>query len=523
MILSKAKIFFLCLISFTTGIGLASFVDEKFIRHEYWLFSLVLIFLALAIFFWQAPEKGIYKMSYGPVFLLLFSFLFGFWRYSVSIIQNQSGMIWNYNGQTVTVFGYIDKEPDLRQSGVKYEMEADSIVLAESEKPKPIKIGGKLLFSTEVFPEYHFSERLSVRCQLKAPEEFNGFKYDRYLARYDVYSLCYFPQIKLLNQVANRSFLAITNESIFKTIYALKNKLRTLIDMGVAEPEAGLLKATLLGDMRGIPVDLQQAFSRSGTSHIIAISGMHITILAAIVMNLLLFFGLKRKQAFYFATVILVLYLIMIGLPASAVRSGVMGFLVLWALYLGRLSKLGHSLMIAATLMFIVNPRILRDDVGSQLSFLAVLGICYAYPKIKEWFDKGKIPEFFGIRDMFTITMAAQVFTLPIVVYNFGIFSLVAPLSNILVLWTSAILLTSLLVGLVLGFLLPQFVTLWLMLPRLLFVYIEKVAIYSVMIPFSYLELPYVSAWWLVVYYVIVSIVFLRPEKVVSLKLEIRN
>jgi competence protein ComEC len=167
-------------------------------------------------------------------------------------------------------------------------------------------------------------------------------------------------------------------------------------------------------------------------THIVAVSGYNITIIAEYLMWLLIFGGLWRKQAFYVAVVAIGLFVLMIGLPASAVRAGIMGTLLLWAMKNGRLANAQNAIIFAASVMLIFNPLLLRYDVGFQLSFLATLGIVYVYPILEDYLmQKNK---FSGIWEILLLTLAAQAFVLPIILINFERLSLISPLANLLVL-----------------------------------------------------------------------------------------
>jgi competence protein ComEC len=120
----------------------------------------------------------------------------------------------------------------------------------------------------------------------------------------------------------------------------------------------------------------------------------------------------------------------MIGAPASAIRAAIMGILYLTAQYFGRISSGERPVVFAATLMLFFNPLLLRYDVGFQLSFLAILGIVYFYQFFFEKFKK--FPKL--IKESLASTLSAQIFTFPILIYNFGQISLISPLSNVLIL-----------------------------------------------------------------------------------------
>ncbi len=239
------------------------------------------------------------------------------------------------------------------------------------------------MVSTNIYPKYEYGDKLKINCELITPEKFNGFSYDRYLARYNIYSVCYYPSLSRETGQGLDS-----KDLIYKKIFSFKHLLQDKINSSLNEPEASLASAIFLGYKKNLPADLQDGFSKVGISHIVAISGMHIGIISVILMSVLIGFGFKRKYAFYIATFLLILYIVIIGFPASAMRAGLMGFLVLWALNLGRLNKITNSLFLTAAILLFINPKLLRDDIGFQLSFLAVLGIIYFYPSYSVIFLK---------------------------------------------------------------------------------------------------------------------------------------
>jgi competence protein ComEC len=120
----------------------------------------------------------------------------------------------------------------------------------------------------------------------------------------------------------------------------------------------------------------------------------------------------------------------MTGAQASIVRAGVMGGLLVYAGFIGRRGSAINVLILAGAVMVYLNPLILRDDIGFQLSFLATLGLVYISP-IFESFSK-KPPTAYYL--LLTTTLAAQVLTLPIIISSFGKVSLISPIANMIIL-----------------------------------------------------------------------------------------
>lgn len=461
---TKFSLFF-CL-AFIFGIALASFLPFNFLEKDIWYFIGAMSFFVLTILFWK--NQKIFFVSLVGLFFFL-----GIWRYSLNLPVSAPDKIWFYNNTQVDIQGIINKEPDRRDSNQKIEIEVESL--------NGKKVSGKVLVTANVYPEFAYGDKLKIVCELETPEEFDGFAYDRYLARYDIYSVCYYPMVKRMGSGQGSRFYAL--------IFRAKDILRNTINQNMTEPEAGLARAIVLGDKQGVSENLKDTFSQTGISHIVAISGMHIAILSVIFFNLILGLGLNRRVGFYLVSFFLFFYIMLIGFPASAVRAGIMGFLVLLALHIGRLNRLINSLFFTAAVLLLFNPKLLRADIGFQLSFLAVFGIAWLYPKFKNFLEDKKVPKFFGARDIFLVTLTAQVFTLPIIAFNFSQISLIAPLTNLLVLWMLPFLLISILIAIFLSFLFPPLGIVFFLPSKIILLYIIYIAQFLNGLPLSYIQL----------------------------------
>lgn len=199
------------------------------------------------------------------------------------------------------------------------------------------------------------------------------------------------------------------------------------------EPQASLLNGILWGERAKMPKDFYEALQRTGTLHVIALSGMNITILVNLIGKITLFLG--RKKSIFLSLGLVTAFIWFVGASPSVVRAGIMGGLSLLSVYFGRRDLSLLSLVLAGGIMLIANPGWLTD-IGFQLSFLATLGIIVLTPLAQKRGKQGWVREFIyeGKEDLRT-TLAAQIFTLPIILYNFKQLSLVAPLTNVLVLW----------------------------------------------------------------------------------------
>jgi competence protein ComEC len=375
------------------------------------------------------------------------------------------------------------------------------------------------MITTDRYPEYRYGDELKISGVLQEPPAFDGFDYKIYLAKSGIFSVMAKPAIE---RTAERR-----GNIVYEKIFALKNALRQSLYQNLPYPHSALMAGILLGDQNSLPqcsakealsaeesgqacLKLKEEFNISGLRHLTAVSGMHIAIMVPALIGLALAAGLWRQQAICFAVAVIWIFILMIGFPASAVRAGIMGMMMVFAQIAGRPANGGRLVAIAAAFMILQNPLLLRYDVGFQLSFLAVMGMINLAPVFSELLVF--IPEWAGeLKSVLAQTMAAQVFTLPILVFNFGYVSLYAPLANLLVVPLIALMtiLGFLLagVGLILGCVawlvsLPN----WLLLEYLL----RTVSIIS-RLPYAALDLQ-ISWHYLAVFYVALGFIIMKIE-----------
>jgi competence protein ComEC len=351
-----------------------------------------------------------------------------------------------YNGQKINFIGRVCEEADVNYKGRRL-----TVCVAGAAS-------GQALVTTDLYPAYDYGDFLEISGELQVPPTIDGFDYESYLARYDIYSVMYYPKIKTASGTLSWP------QSFYQQLLRGKQYLKAAIDSNLPEPEAGLADALLLGYRRTVMREDLDIFARVGLSHMIAISGSHITIMSAMALNFLLAIGLNRRRALRFVFGFLFLYPLLTGLSASAVRSALMGSLAFLAIYYERLSSLIRALVFAAALMLAFNPRLLRDDIGFQLSFLALLGIIYIYPlgerMTRRFLQRRKWPtkikkRWENILNTVNLTIVSQIVILPIALIDFQQFSIIAPLANVLVLWTFAPLLAALIIGIIGAILIP--------------------------------------------------------------------
>jgi competence protein ComEC len=403
--MTPSKIFYYFSLSFIGGIFLSSFFNfPPLILKGLLILGIILIFLLLS-------HKKLVVIGFCILFLVL-----GIWRHQqieLEILNSELRKLNDLDKQ-LTLIGIVSAEPDIREKTQKLTIKIEDLK-------------GKVLVTTNRYPEYQYGDKLKITGKLKTPQVFEDFNYKDYLLKDGIYSVMDWPKIELLERGNYQNLTQL----IYAKILILKNKLREAIFQNLSPPQSSILAAMILGDKKTLSEETKTKLNVTGMRHITAISGLHITILSTILMTILLGFGLWRQQAFWFSIILIIFFVIMTGLQPSATRAAIMGGLYLLAQYFGKIGSSSRIIVFAAVLMLLLNPLLLRYDVGFQLSFLAMLGIIYLSPIFQDWFKK--IPNVFQLRNLLSMTLSAQVFTLPILIYNFGYFSIIAPITNILI------------------------------------------------------------------------------------------
>jgi competence protein ComEC len=432
---SSKKLLFLCL-SFILGIFLSSVFTIT--QSIIWAFLLLAVIIISASFFIRGNPFVISVNLCFIGFCILFLCL-GVLRHQISLfnIENNNLIELNDKQDQITLVGIVAKEPDNRDKIQRLKIKIENF-------------DGLVLITKNRYPEYNYLDKIEIIGNLKSPMETEDFSYKNYLLKDGIYSVMDFPKTELLSVNHNYNFLTY----LFEKILFIKQKLRESIRQIYLPPESLVLEGMILGDSSALTSDLKDKLNITGLRHIIAVSGTHVVILSSILVYLFLFLGFWRGQAFYGSVTFIWLYILLTGLPASGIRAGIMATLFLLAEKLGRYGHRERIIVLACALMLVQNPLLLRYDIGFQLSFLAVLGLIYLdlfiknfiiklIENIKYFFIKKrklfenkvifneKLENFIG---MISATLSAQIFTIPIMLYNFGNISLIAPVTNILIL-----------------------------------------------------------------------------------------
>ncbi|MFH1855670.1 MAG: DNA internalization-related competence protein ComEC/Rec2 [Candidatus Omnitrophota bacterium] len=204
----------------------------------------------------------------------------------------------------------------------------------------------------------------------------------------------------------------------------------------ISSPQREILSGVLLGLRKNFPPEIENIFVKTGTMHLLAISGLHVGLVLLVLVFLLKTVHVPRKARFFILILFLLLYIPFTGSKVPVIRASVMAIVLLTGFILERESDVLNSLGIAALGILLFAPTQIFS-AGFQLSFICLLAIIWLSPPIQKFFDsltppaasKNKI--LFWVKSSVAVSLAAWIGTLPIIVYYFNNVSCLTILANL--------------------------------------------------------------------------------------------
>lgn len=214
----------------------------------------------------------------------------------------------------------------------------------------------------------------------------------------------------------------------------IRDRVRESFLLLLSKDSAALLGGVTLGIRADFSDAFKQAMSRSGTTHLVALSGYNVAILAYAIF-FLLGSWLPRRATLLITVIAIVLFVLMVGAEASVVRAAVMGVLLVAAQGAGRMYDPRNAIAFTAAAMLVYDPTLVEFDLGFLLSFLSLCGIVYLAPALAALTHLKKNPDaVFDLRGALLTTLAAQLAVIPVLLAHFGGISLFALITNMLLL-----------------------------------------------------------------------------------------
>jgi competence protein ComEC len=393
-----------------------------------WLWLILLLISLMAAWLtWDSPRRWL--------LIALVALTAGGLRYS--FVPRASDVAQYNNIGGLTLEGVVIDPPDIRDDRVQLRLNVESVTRAGQTLPS----AGIVLVQAPPTSDITYGDRITATGLLITPAEYDTFSYADYLAQGNVFSIMTNAAVEVLSTGHGNPFYA--------GLLQLKGRAQSAIANALPEPQAALLTGILLGDERGISPELQEAFSRVGASHIIAISGFNMVILSGLVMNLLAKAKVSPRASAVIGITVIALYTLFVGANAAVVRAAIMSSLLVIGPLFKRKTYVPASLAFVAIIISLFNPRVLWD-LSFQLSFFATLGMVLFADPLSQQFDRllhrilpsgtAALTSSF-LTEPLIVSIAAQILTLPLIILYFQRLSLISLLVNLLVVPIQSIIL----------------------------------------------------------------------------------
>ena len=339
-----------------------------------------------------------------------------------------SKFIYHKYGQPHIVKGVIASEPLIKNNKTSFVFKAREIQADNLNR----SCCGNIIVNLKGKKDFSYGEELILRGPLHRPVNnlnSSGASFREYLSNQGIY---FIMAVKTERDYARLN----KNKGFWLKRLAIHLKLKTegLIFRKTSFLTAAILDAMILGEKINVPWFLNSSMMRSGTIHILVVSGFNVGIVAFIIILLLKVIRLPRKIRFTLTILCLILYCLITGASNPVVRATVMAVIFLLAYLFKREPDIYNALSLAAISILAFNPRQLFD-IGFQLSFVSVFSLIYIYPKAKSLLriDNLKVKYLKFIMESCLVSFSCWLGTMGFIAYYFRIFSPITVLANLVI------------------------------------------------------------------------------------------
>lgn len=412
------------LVIFALIFSLAIFAADKFRIPFIFFYSLAGLCLAGCLLSHKYSRRGF------GIWLSLFILFCAASRmkgFHESIDQDILKSISHCRGCLYTVRGRVEGYPLFRHGSTSFVLRAREITGPQIA----FKGSADILVRIAGGPELIYAQELVLKGGLSRPSSFRGQSRQSrrsYLANQGIFLLMQASYARGTGQPV--SWLELAR----KTPYLIRKNMEGVFYKRVSPLAASIISAMVLGERRGIPWAVSHSMVRSGTVHILVVSGFNVGLIAFLAALFLKLFRLPRLARFYLVSFTIIIYCLITGGSTPVFRATLMSGIFIFALLNKREPDIFNSLAVAAVTILAINPRQLFD-LGFQLSFASVLSLVYLFPKFSARLktDKLKPRPIRLILEAGLVSFSAWLGTLGLVAYNFRILSPVTVLANLLV------------------------------------------------------------------------------------------
>ncbi|MES2409575.1 MAG: ComEC/Rec2 family competence protein [Patescibacteria group bacterium] len=480
---NSGKYFYTSVVGFCVGIALGDVLNISFYTC---CFTLLLGLSILSFLLIHKKLKGI-ELDTSILLCIIFFLSFSLGGFRVTSILN--------NDNNLSLNSHEDKSVTL-VARVSDELSNNKLLLnvfATVENGEVKSISPEKIIYDNAVGIFGYNDTLVVKGKIERPKNFDSkdgrdFDYVSYLKRQGIFHEMSFGSV--IEQKKNDE---VTLRAI---LYKIKNWFIGNVESLISEPESSLANGVTLAGKGALPKDVQNDFVKAGLIHIVVLSGYNIAI---VIRAMMLMFGLwGRRFGIIFAGVGIVLFVIMTGGTPPVVRSAIMASITLLGTLSYKTVLQNRALFGAVFVMVFWNPYSLLYDASFALSVLATFAIINCAEPMKR--SLTKVTEKFQVRQILSETLATQIIVLPYLLYEIGNLSIVAPISNIIILplipW---IMLATFIVGMIAW--IPVISLPFAGLLIILSTFVIWIAHFLANIPFGYFQIVYFPFWAMLLCY----------------------
>ena len=431
--------------------------------------------------------------------------------YLIIIISIISNLIVNFqnekyenvykDGEELTLIAIVDSNKEEKEYKYTYKIKTeykDTNLILSVNKNKNI--------------ELEYGDKILIKGEFVEPSEarnYGGFDYKEHLKSIKIHGTIKADSIEILAKNSNNPIFTFANN--------INLKIKENINKLIPEKYSAIFTGLILGDTSKVEEEVNDDFKIANISHVLAISGMHITYIV-IGIELLFKKGIGKRKTRIITITILVMYMFITGFTPSVVRASIMGIIMLISKLIHRKNDIWTSISLSLLILLIYNPFLILN-VGLQLSYLGTIGIvCFnknvynflrklkiRNKKIKYRINRKFILFMDKIKEILSVTLSAQIVILPILLFNFNILGIYFFISNILV---------SIIIGpiIIIGFIciLISFISIEIAKILSIFMSVGIQILISISeishLPFSKIYIPTPKVWQIVIYYICVIV-----------------
>lgn len=424
-------------------------------------------------------------------------------------------------GENLEIVGTVISNPIDKEYKNQYTLKVEKIDENKKYQNTNLQLNVKkekenLSYGDKIIVKGNFEEASTARNE-------GGFNYKQYLKTKKIYGIV----------TVDKKDVKVVNKNNTNIIELLANKVRNSmkgkIEQNLTDATSGLLSGMLIGDKSNLPKEIQEDFRNSSLSHILAISGMHVSYVMLGITVLISKMKFSKKISKMITIVILLFFIILTGKTASVERACFMSVYAILASLLHKRANVLASISISILIILIINPYSILD-IGLQLSYGGTLGIVLIYSILKKCkkskkekakenkFQKliQKIKE--KILDIIRITVSANLVIFPIILYQYNTMSFTFIISNLLISSIIGIIIILGFISVFTSYVFMPLAKIMFFLTQILLNILAQTAHLCAKIPFSKVYFPTPKIYVIIIYYLFLIYIILAKRNIISVK-----